>query len=554
MNKFLKLGSYAGTFLKRVIREPQLLLNPGYILSRIKKYGQFENYDRYVKRFKLTGTEIQSLQLQTKQFEVKPFVSILLLPGTGSGVNTIESLNSQAYRVGEIIDVSAGGFSSIKTEIIRAAGDYIVFVKQGDILYPNSLFDLVAYINKNKEYLPDILFSDHDNYCKEKREGHFFKPGWSPDLFLVFDYLFRACLVKRLSLLKVLDGEFAEDTDLALYDILLRVSENGKVVHCPGVLFSFPKTEAKTEPEQAGEKEKNIRLAALQRRGGNSTVSANKHSLPMVRRNLMGEPLISIIIPTCFKEDYISTCISSILSKSTYRNYEIIVLDNSRKGPDYGKQRLKDFDCRIVYIDKPFNWAEFNNIAVQHASGELYLFLNDDTEVLTNEWLEIMASHALRQEIGVVGPLLLFPDGVVQHAGMFLVNNSAGMRHCFTQLPEGYSGYHNILHYQRNVIAVSGACQMVAKSKYENVRGYDERFSVGSNDVDFCLRLYEQGYLNLYLPEVLVTHKEKASRANLSEENDNKLFTGRWGKMLAQGDPFFNKYLSMEHSDFRLGI
>ncbi|MCL5019535.1 MAG: glycosyltransferase, partial [Patescibacteria group bacterium] len=424
----------------------------------------------------------------------------------------------------------------------------IAFVQEGDILYPNTLFELVAKLNLEKSTYPDIIFSDHDYHADGQRLDPFFKPGWSPDLFLVNNYLMRACLLKRASVLAALDDSYYHILEAEIYNICLKISETGSIIHCPGVLFSFPKEKL----ESLETEEHEIRGQAIIRRGENAQIKQNTYLVPAVEREIDGNPRISIIIPTCFKNDYIITCLTSIISMSTYKNYEIIVLDNSRKDSKYGIEKLINFDCKIVYVDKLFNWAYLNNIGVKSASGDVYLFLNDDTEVIISDWLERLAAEAMRPQIGAVGPLLLFPDGKVQHAGLFLVNHGGGARHCFANLPEDFTGYHNLLHYQRNCIAVTGACLMVSRQKFEEMQGFDEELAVVGNDLDFCIRLWQKGYRNLYVPEVKLTHKELASRGKISEETDTTLIWDRWGRLLRSGDPYHNKYLSVEHTDYRL--
>lgn len=550
MNQTSTLTILLKAFIKKLMREPSLIFKPQYLFSRFKKYFQHTDYSAWIERQQPTSEQIAALT-QNPGFSYRPSISAVLLESTDNSV-TRKSLESQAYFVREILQLSSSdlGGEGFKETIEKSAGEFLLFLREGDLLYPHTLYQMVTQLDSEADKQIDIIFTDHDYYSGTKRLNPFFKPGWSPDLFLVNNYLKRACLIRKTALLEVLGSYRNTNPDAALYQLCLKISENGKVAHCPGALFSFPQADDNHEVPEENE----IRSGTLVRRGDNATVAANKYSVPTTVRNLVKEPLVSIIIPTCFKKDFIIDCLNSIDKLSTYKNYEIIVLDNSRQGSEYGKRKLENYECKVIYLDQPFNWAQFNNIGTWHASGDVFLFFNDDTEVITGDWLERMASQALRREIGVAGPMLLFPDGLVQHAGMFLVDNNAGVRHCFTHLPEDFTGYHGILHYQRNVIAMSGACQMVTRDKFEQINGFDERFSVGSNDVDFCLRLWEKGYNNLYLPEVRIIHKEKASRASLSEEDNTREFWERWGHLLAQGDPFYNKYLSQEHSDFRLRL
>lgn len=552
MKQFLSIYNLVRIFLKKVFCEPQLLLDPNYILRLIKKYSQFDTYGKFLKKSALSTSQINNIKKAVASFPQKPSISAVVLSKAGSNsLATYNSLESQLYQFDEISTVNfSDGYQGLKDAVEKASGQYLIFIKEGDILYPNTLFELVSCLNKKGDQTPNLVFSDHDYYSGKKRFNPFFKPGWSPDLFLVNNYLSRAFIISKIAAMASLDNYSTLSFDQIVYDLCLKVSETGSVIHCPGVLFSFPKSDENV----AAQEEESIRCRALARRGENAAVSVNHYSAPTVVRHISQEPLVSIIIPTCFKADYISACLRSITEKTTYKNHEIIVLDNSRKEPGYGQKRLEEFNCKVIPIDLPFNWSQFNNIGVQHANGDVYLFLNDDTEVITPEWLERLASQAIRPEIGVVGPMLLFPNRTVQHAGIFLIDDGGGARHCFFSLPEDYTGYHNLLHYQRNVVGVTGACQAISREKFHEMGGFDETLSVVLNDVDFCLRLWEKGYLNLYIPEVSLTHKEMASRGNNPDVKNISKFRQRWDRLILGGDPYYNKFISTKHIDFRVSI
>lgn len=545
MSLYVKVAVFFKLVLKKVLTDPGILLNPAFCFRKLTDYFRFNPYGCWLDRNKTDESKIKSMKLALETIKYKPSVSAVLLTGITNG-KTFESLKAQVYPFHEIIPVENTG--SLLTAIEKAKGEYLVFVREGDILYPNTLYELVCSLNEEGKMSADLVFSDHDCYRGNKRTDPFFKPGWSRDLFLVKNYLYRSVLIKRNSVTALSELDTCSDYDASIYGICLKISRNGLVVHCPGILFSYPKSDLNAHDPEESQVRSDILIQ------DNIQVSVNKYSVPSIIRYMVSTPKISIIIPTCFKDDLIISCLHSVISKSNYPDYELIVLDNSRKGPSFGEEKLKDFDCRRVYIDEPFNWAKFNNIGVSHSTGDVYLFLNDDTEVITGDWLERMASNAVRPEIGAVGALLLFPDGSVQHAGIYLVDHGGGARHFFVNLPENYKGYHNILHYQRNVIGVTGACQMISKDKFQGIGGFDETFSVVSNDVDLCLRLWDRGYSNLYLPEVRLIHKEKASRGTMAEDKDTSEFWRRWGRLLMSGDPYLNKYLSQEHPDLRIRL
>lgn len=543
MNLFLKVVVFIKLATKKVIYEPKTFLSPRVCFRKLIKYFRFTSYKAWLNKYTLDKSQIQNLKTSSNSFNYKPTISAIYLTTFGNK-HTVDILNTQVYPCHEIVAISKA--DELLGAIKRSTGEYIIFIKEGDILYPNTVYELVNSLNNEENMLAELVFSDHDYYKGKKRIEPFFKPGWSLDLFIVKNYLKRAILIKRGPILAQSEIVFSSNYEANIYTLCLKIAHNGRVIHCPGILFSFPSLNL-ADSEIA---EMEVRLNILNR--NQIQISMNKYSVPSVIRHLGLNSKISIIIPTCFKEDFIISCLQSIVSRTSYPNYEIIVLDNSRKDKSFSKEKLKDYDCKIVYIDLPFNWSQFNNIGVSYSTGEIYLFLNDDTEVINNDWLELLASNAIRPDIGAVGALLLFPNGSVQHAGIYLVDHGGGARHCFFNLPENYKGYHNLLHYQRNVIGVTGACQMISKEKFHEMGGFDETFGVVSNDVDLCLRLWVRGYHNLYLPEVKLIHKEKASRGNMSEEKDNSKFWERWGHLLICGDPYYNKYLSLENSDFRI--
>lgn len=530
--------------IKRVIIYPILILKPGHCIALVSAFWQFADQPNMI----FTRSIVDKA---AGAFEYRPKISVIT-EKTGLFNYSVASLYYQSFKFHEIKEVDAG--VKISKELMKAvnrtSGEYILFVKGGDYLYPDALFELVTALNNNIEKKPDLVFSDHDYYNKQGKVDSFFKPGWSPDLFMVNNYISRAFLIKKDTLFRVLADEELEYKrfESFIYHICLKATENGIVKHLQRILFSFPESDKITNIIDLNE----VRVRVLRERGDDAYISENKYSIPTVIRKVTIEPKVSIIIPTCFKDEYIDSCLRSIRKKSTYKNYEIIVLDNSLKDPSYGKERLKEFNCKIIYINQSFNWACFNNFAVKHAIGEVYVFLNDDTEVISEDWLERLVSNAIRKEIGVVGPLLLYPNNNVQHAGIFLIDHDYWSRHCFAGLPEEYTGYHNILHYQRNCLALTGACLAISKEKFEEIGGFDETFLITHNDVDFCLRLWEKGYYQLYLPEVRLYHKEMASRQNVPDKTGDKLFEKKWSKLISQGDPFYNINLSPDCTDFRL--
>ena len=447
---------------------------------------------------------------------------------------TVSSIKKQIYNRFEIL------FGNPKETVARASCDYILFLQPGDFLHENAFFELVFELNRINN-TPPLLYFDHDFFVNNTIDKPYYKHGWSPDLLLVNNYINRACVFRRdlLNKIKIEDRPFYA----ALYDITLKLSEFEQGHHKPGILLTMPNA----DDERDFDTEENIvRTNALLRRSIDGVIEANKYGVASLKRKLTGNPKISIIIPTCFKDSFIESCLKSIEHITTYKNYEIIVIDNSRKSPDFGKNRLRGFDCKILYANEPFNWSRLNNIGTNEASGELLLFLNDDTEILTPDWLERMAAEAQRPEIGAVNILQLYPNGTVYSGGIFNNMSPYGTEHSFKYEDEFSVTYHNLLHYTRPSIFFQGACFIIEKTKLNKAGGFNETFPVTCNESDLALRLRQNGYYNLFLAEVQITHFELASRGKTQtkteEENNNHLWE-IWYNELYKNDIYFNPYL-----------
>ena len=433
-------------------------------------------------------------------------------------------------------------FAKTLSEAVRAAsGDYVLFLTENDRVSRTLLFELSFELNRAKKAFAAV-YTDHDVVLKDGNFSEpYYKPAFSPDLFLANDYICGCAAFRRDLLEKVSPDYEAADLSLFLYDLLLQVSEKGEIGNVARVLMHKEKEACLEHYSPARDA---IRRKTLERRGEDAEVTVNEYFNTSIERKICGEPFVSVIIPTCYSQDYLEKCILSVYERSTYKNFEIIVADNSRKHPNFGKKHLKKFlkegKCRIVYVNEPFNWSRLNNLAAKEAKGDFFLFLNDDTEVVTPDWMERMISEAQRPEIGEVGALLLYDDGRVQHAGAFMVDHGGGARHMYQFQKENCKEYHDFLHYRRECTYLTGACIMVSRQKFDAIKGFDETFAVVGNDLDFALRLSEAGYRNLYLPDVKLLHKEKVSRKDEGEKEGDKLVWKRWGTKLNEGDPYFN--------------
>ena len=449
-----------------------------------------------------------------------------------------------------------------------AEGEYIALMDNDDEITPNALYEMVKAINKNQA---EFIYSDEDFISTEGIcSNPHFKPDFSPDLLLSHNYITHFTCFKKILLEKV--GYFNPQFDGAQdYDLFLRLTEKtDKIFHIQKVLYHWRTLETSTSANsdvkpEALVKGKEVLEATLKRRSIDATVEyTDMHHYFRVKYTIKDNPLVSIIIPFKDKPELIDVCINSILEKSSYRNYEIIgISNNSEEKETFELMRtLEAKDSRITFheYNTEFNYADINNHGVNtYAKGEHILLLNNDIEVISPDWIEAMLEHSQRPHIGCVGAKLYFPNDTVQHAGIIIgLGGYAG--HSHKMYPRDNPGYFNRLNVVQNVSALTAACLMVKKSIYAEMHGLDDvNFKVAYNDVDFCLRVLEKGYLNIFTPFTEMYHHESITRgyettpekkARFSEEK--RLLGKRHTKILTEGDPYYNPNLTVDKEDFSL--
>jgi ADP-heptose:LPS heptosyltransferase/GT2 family glycosyltransferase len=417
----------------------------------------------------------------------------------------------------------------------------------GDELGCDALAEVAVQSGLHRQV--ELLYADEirESPASGEREV-FYKPAYSADLLLASNYIGRpwfgaSALLARAgasprSLLA--QGE---------YDLLLRcVEQTG-----PAGVRAIPRLLCERAPE-AGEDAASERQALEQlavRQGFEATVEPG--CLPGIwrlHRRVVASGKVSIIIPTCAANGYIETCLATLRARTAYRNFEIIAIDNIPESMAQQKAWLHATADKIVDMQEAFNWSRFNNRAAAMADGEFLLFLNDDIEVIQNDWLDAMLEYAQQPEIGIVGPQLLYPDRKVQHAGMFLAGLGLA-RHAFRFAASDEPGYFGLARTPRNVMAVTGACMLMRRAHFAALGGFDEAHEVINNDLDFCLRTHDAGLRTVYTPHATLIHHELASRAKMKDVYDLDQFTSRWRMRFADGDPFYNPGLSKMFDDFR---
>ncbi len=440
-------------------------------------------------------------------------------------------------------------------DIVRqVSGEFLLFLNAGDYLAKHGLLEIAKVIKENNEV--SIIYSDDDVVIDYQHVNPHFKPDWNPDLFYSNNYI-GCSVVFRSSLL--IENKFIGRADNNLdpvYVCLLGILKNAKshsIKHIPKVLFHLYK----------------------------NVVGRNSHNLPLLR-SFFSEtnkldakiikdqvciqyalpkpnPLVSLLIPTRDQAVVLKACIDSIQLKTSYKNFEIIILNNQSKQPEtllYFDSLKSYSNIRVLTYNKPFNYSAINNYGVQHANGSILGFINNDIEVINPEWLGEMVMQTSRDEIGCVGSKLYYSDGTIQHAGVILgIGGIAG--HSHKHIDGNQKGYFSRLISVQNLSAVTAACMLVRKSVFNEVGGFDEKnLTVAYNDVDLCLEVLSKGYRNLWTPYAELYHHESVSRGRDDVKKNAKRFAKerrhmkeKWGELLT-ADPYYNPNLTMKKQDF----
>jgi O-antigen biosynthesis protein len=448
----------------------------------------------------------------------------------------------------------------LNASLSLARGEYTGFLHQGDELAPDALFEVVKLLQEHPE--AGLIYSDIDEIDEEgNRTNPYFKPGWSPDLLLSTNYVSHLGIYRKKLLEDI--GGFREGFDGCQdYDLVLRATERtDEIHHVPKVLYHRRVTAgllaSSDDKSPIRGTTRRALSEALERRGLEGSVEEGY--LPdrfRVRLKIKGEPKVSIIIPTRDNVSLLKRCLESVERLTTYRNYELLIIDNNSRD-SATLEYFASIPHRVIPFREPFNYSRINNFAVSQAEGEYVLLLNDDTEVISGGWLEAMLEHAQRPEVGAVGARLLYPDGRIQHAGVILGVGShwepGVAMHSHQFYASDSPGYAGTPMTTSNYSAVTAACMLLRKSVFNEVGGLDEEnLRVQFNDVDLCLRLREQGYYVVYTPYAELYHHESVSRGywNL-DRTENIYMRERWSWVMDR-DPYYNPHFSRGYADYNL--
>ena len=554
------------------------------------------DYEEWYKNHKPTMEELQ--RQRDTEFEYEPLISILVpVYNTPEEFlkQMIQSVRKQTYDNWELCIANANPANETVAEILRisstkderikvkdvpenegiaqntnaalaiATGDYIGLLDHDDLLTPDALYEVVKTINENDR--PQVLYSDEDKITMDLSE-HFqphMKPDYNKDLLRSNNYITHFFVAERM-LVEEVGGEDGEYNGAQDYDLILKCTERAKgIAHIPRILYHWRVHKASTADNPASkmyafDAGKRAIEDHLKRCGEIGKVSHEKDlGFYRVKYQVQGSPLISIIIPNKDQVESLDKCLRSI-EKSSYKNYEIIIVENNSTEDEtfaYYK-KIESDKIRIVYWSDEFNYSAINNFGVKHARGDYLLLLNNDVEVIATDWLEELTANCQRKDVGIVGARLYYPDDTIQHAGIVIgIGGVAGA--LFVGMPRMFTGYLHKAAIQQDLSAVTAACMMVKRSVYEELGGLEEELKVAFNDVDFCLRARKKGYLVVYDPNVELYHFESKSRGTEDSkekirrfQNEIEYMRSHWLELLKKGDPMYNPNLTLTKWDYSL--
>jgi glycosyltransferase involved in cell wall biosynthesis len=575
-------------------RVGQVLLAPYLLPTRLAKSvwktirreprnAATTEYQKWFEQHGAKPDDLERMRDQARTFASQPLISVIT-PVFDTPVSRLEeavqSVLVQAYENWELLLIDDGSTDSDLVRILPnlaqrdrrivlanlekhggisaasnrglelARGEWVTFLDHDDILEPDALFQIVRALQTNPDV--DLIYSDEDKLGKDGFEAPLFKPDWSPDFFLSYNYIGHLTAIRRDLVQKA--GGFRTSFDSAQdYDLFFRVTElTSRIHHIPRVLYHWRRSESSSaisvrqKPEQLDASRRAIE-DHLKRRGetGRVAVDWRTHAF-RVRRELPEPTKISIIISNSHGEEALERCVESLTSKTEYPNYEILIVrtDNSSAAPAC----LSRFPHRWLQFSGAPNDSVAKNHAAKKSDGPWLLFLDDTIEIVDPEWLTVMAEHVQRSEVGAVGARLLNPSGTVEHAGIVVgVNGNA--QPAFCGFPAEHPGANRQLQVTRNCSAVSSACMLTRQDIFQQTRGFDVSLSGALADVDFCLKIRHANYLIVYTPFAKLHWH--AAHDRKQETNGDTTFRQRWANVLER-DPYYNPNLSRERADFSL--
>jgi GT2 family glycosyltransferase len=483
---------------------------------------------------------------------------------------TLAAYAARDERIRFVVRNTNGHISHASNSALElATGDFVGFLDHDDLLTADACFEIALCLNRQPD--ADMIYSDEDKIDESGiLRDPYFKPDWAPDSFLSRMYtghfaVYRRTLVNELGGLRP-GFEGSQD-----YDLVLRLTERtDRIHHVPRVLYHW-RAHQKSTAGEAGAKPYATQAAvralgeALARRGEPGEVQpvSGSTGVYIPRYQIAEKKKISIIVPTRDHGVDVDRCLGSLAALTTYPDFEVLLIDNGTTEP-HSREILeswtrRDKRVRLLRYDIPYNFAKINNWAARRAEGFYLVLLNNDTEILTADWLEAMVEQAQRPSIGAVGAMLLYDDDTIQHAGVIVgINGVAG--HSHKHCPRDAGGYFQMLKAVNNYSAVTAACLMVRKEVYDRLGGLEEELTVAFNDVDFCLKARAAGLINVWLPHVVLRHAESKSRGHDTTfarrqilYREEAFMKKRWGTDV-QPDPYYSPNLTRRSEDHAIRL
>ena len=458
------------------------------------------------------------------------------------------------------------GISENTNECLRmSTGEYIVLFDHDDLLHPSALYENMKVICAEGA---DFIYSDENTFHVDPSDAYcpHFKPDYAPDTLRSYNYICHLTVFQR-GLLEKAGGGFRKQFDGSQdYDMVLRLTEQAQhIAHIPKILYYWRGHEgsvasnisAKAYTVDAAKAALTEHLKRIGLKG--KVLDSSVPSTYRIQYDIDGTPLISIVIPNMDHISDLKKCIDSITEKSTWHNWEIIIVENNSRNAEtfeYYRSLEGRPEIRVVTWKGPFNFSGICNYGARAAKGDYILLLNNDIEVITPGWLEQMLMFAQRSDVGAVGAMLYYPDETIQHAGVIVgLGGVAGHSHKY--FPRGHVGYSYRLTLAQNLSAVTAACCLIPRRVWEQINGLDESFEVAFNDVDMCLRIRKAGYLIVWTPYAELYHYESKSRGQEDTPDKKQRFQGeidrmqeRWHDVFMTGDPYYNPNLTLDREDF----
>ena len=502
------------------------------------------------------------IAIKSVEEQVYSFWELCIVDDCSTNAETISYLrkiNNPKIKV-EFMESNSGISEATNRGVAMSSGHYVGLIDNDDQITQDALYEVVKAINNKK---PDIIYSDEDKIdIYGERKAPFHKPDWSPDLLRSQMYIGHFLVFKK-ELFEAVKGFRKEFDGSQDYDLILRLTEiTNNIYHIPKILYSWREIATSTAlnphskpyAHTAGLRALNEHLVRVYGEG-NAWANEDKHLFVYDARYAFQKVKVSIIIPTKDKIDLLDPCVDSIIKKTSYPNYEIIIVNNNsieQETYDWFS-KFNDSDLiKVIDANYEFNWSKLNNHGIAESSGEVYIFLNNDTIVISEDWLDRLVEKAQRDDVGTVGSLLLYEDNTIQHAGVVL-GLGGWADHIFKGMnPHHYGSPFISPMLTRNVLASTGACLAISKKTIDKIGLFDENFIICGSDVELSLRAIQKGLVNIYDPHVRLYHLESKSRSSYIPPIDFELSALHYKPYLEKGDPYYNRNLDLNSNQPRL--